>query len=165
VFLPELHSSGAGCGDLTLCRNQKNAWMPEVLWKDKGGKMVNVAVIHQQHRELMAKLEVLNEAIKDNKSREEIYRLIDEVILFTRLHFETEEQLMAESGYEHIESHKEKHRLLIQDALHLKDKLNHIGEQMFTDWFKHWPFTRVIAHIQYADKQIEDHIAQHGDEK
>ena len=31
---------------------------------------------------------------------------------------------------------------------------------MFTEWFNHWPFANVLAHIQYADKQFEDHIIQ-----
>ena len=98
----------------------------------------------------------LNDAVKNNESREDIYRIIDDVIAFTRLHFATEEQLMIESGYADIEWHKDKHKELVQDALHLKGKLAYVGEEMFTEWFTHWPFDRVLAHIQYADRQFED---------
>jgi hemerythrin len=69
---------------------------------------------------------------------------------------------MIQSGYTDIEWHKDKHKQLIQDALHLKGKLDYVGEQLFTEWFNHWPFANVLAHIQYADKQIEDHIIQSG---
>jgi hemerythrin-like metal-binding protein len=100
--------------------------------------------------------------VKNNESREDIYRIIDDVIAFTRLHFATEEQLMIQSGYTDIEWHKDKHKELIQDALHLKGKLAYVGEEMFTDWFNHWPFARVLAHIQYADKQFEDQLLQSG---
>ena len=124
--------------------------------------MSNVTEIDQQHQNLMNILNKLNDAVKNNESREDIYRIIDDVISYTCLHFVTEERIMAQSGYPGIEAHKDKHKELIQDALHLKAKLDYIGEDMFTDWFNHWPFSRVLAHIQYADKQINDHIIQSG---
>ena len=124
--------------------------------------MSDVTVIDQQHQELVNMFNRLNDAVKNNESREDIYRIIDDVIAFTRLHFATEEQLMIQSGYTEIEWHKDKHKELIQDALHLKGKLAYVGEEMFTDWFNHWPFARVLAHIQYADKQFEDQLLQSG---
>ena len=122
--------------------------------------MFNMSEIDQQHQELVSMLNRLNNAVKNNESREDIYRIIDDVIAFTRLHFATEEQLMIQSGYTDIEWHKDKHKQLIQDALHLKGKLAYVGEEMFTDWLNHWPFARVLAHIQYADKQFEDQLLQ-----
>ena len=124
--------------------------------------MFAVTLIDQQHQELVSLLNRLNDAVKNNESREDIYRIIDDVIAFTRLHFATEEQLMIQSGYTEIEWHKDKHKELIQDALHLKGKLAYVGEEMFTDWFNHWPFARVLAQIQYADKQFEDQLLQSG---
>lgn len=123
--------------------------------------MFDMAEIDRQHRELVNMLNRLNDAVKNYESRNDIYRLIDEVISYTRLHFATEELLMARSGFPEIESHKRMHAELIKDTLHLKDKLDYVGEDMFTDWFNHWPFGRVLAHIQYGDKQIEDHINRH----
>jgi len=67
---------------------------------------------------------------------------------------------MVQSDYPEFEAHREKHKELINDALHLRNKLDYVGEQMFTDWLNHWPFARVLAHIQYADQQVEDHIIQ-----
>lgn len=68
---------------------------------------------------------------------------------------------MLESGYPETEWHKNKHMQLIDDALHLKEKFDYIGEQMFKDWFNHWPIPKVLAHIQYADRQVEDHLIQY----
>ncbi len=122
--------------------------------------MHDVPEIDQQHKKLVGMLNELNEAVKNRQSREDIYRIIDDVIAFTGTHFETEEQLMAETGYPEIEAHKDKHRQLVQEARHLKEKLDYVGEEMFTDWFNHWPFARVLAHIQYADNQMKDYIRQ-----
>jgi hemerythrin-like metal-binding protein len=124
--------------------------------------MSGITIIDQQHQELVTMLNRLNDAVNYAESREEIFKIIDDVIAFTRLHFATEEQLMVQSGYPDIEWHKDKHKELINDALHLKGKLTYVGEELFTDWFNHWPFARVLAHIQYADKQFEDHLLQNG---
>lgn len=124
--------------------------------------MSDASEIDQQHKVLVNMLNELNDAVRNKTSREDIYRIIDEVIAFTRLHFATEERLMAHSGYTDVEFHKDKHKQLMEDALHLKGKLADLGEEMFTDWFKHWPFTRVLAHIQYADKQFEEQLLQNG---
>ena len=125
--------------------------------------MFNVQEIDRQHQELIGKLNRLNDAVSKMESRETIYQMIDDVIEYTRLHFATEEELMLKSGYPLYEAHKEKHKELIQDALNLKKKLAFVGEEMFTEWFNHWPFARVLAHIQYADSQIENHILRsHG---
>lgn len=120
----------------------------------------DLSIIDQQHLELVNLFSKLNSAVKNNQSREDIFKIIDEVIAFTSLHFATEEQVMVQTGYADLDWHKDRHRELIQDAQHLSAKLAYVGEEMFTDWFNHWPFARVLAHIQYADRQFEDHLAK-----
>jgi hemerythrin len=120
----------------------------------------DVSGIDQQHQTLVNMLDRLNDAVKNKESRKVIYRIIDDVIEFTRLHFAAEERLMVHSEYADVDFHKEKHRQLMEDALHLKGKLDDLGEEMFTDWFNHWPFTRVLAHIQYADNQFKEQLLQ-----
>ncbi|HMC13093.1 MAG TPA: hemerythrin family protein [Gallionellaceae bacterium] len=124
--------------------------------------MAGVIAIDKQHEKLVNMFNSLNEAVKNNESREDIYRIIDDVISYTYFHFEFEEQLMDQYGYPEIKAHKDKHKQLIQDALHLKEKLDFVGEHQFMEWFNHWPFANILAHIQYADKQIEDYIIQNG---
>lgn len=122
--------------------------------------MAGVIAIDEQHKKLVNIFNGMNEAVKNNEPREDIYQIIDDVIAFTRKHFSIEEQLMIYSGYPEIEAHREKHKELINDALQLKNKLDYVGEQRFMDWLNHWPFARVLAHIQFADQQVEDYIIQ-----
>jgi hemerythrin len=117
--------------------------------------------IDRQHQQLIAMLNDLNEAVKRSEPRATLYRMIDEVIASTCAHFEAEEQLMQMCDFPSLEGHREMHRQLVQDALHLRDKLDYVGEAMFTEWFDHWPFSRVLAHIQYADKQLEEYISRY----
>ncbi|HEY5993327.1 MAG TPA: hemerythrin family protein [Gallionellaceae bacterium] len=141
----------------------RNAGAPPLSQTSRGGAiMLDVSDIDLQHKELIAKFNLLNEAVRLRAPRDKIYLQIDEIISYTRLHFAAEEEVMKASGYPMLEAHQAKHRELIQDSLRLKGKLNHIGEEMFTDWLEHWPFSRVLAHIQYADRQLEDHIFNGG---
>lgn len=123
-------------------------------------EMSGVPEIEQQHHELVNMLNKLNAAAKNNDPLESVERIIDDVISYTSFHFATEERLMVQAGYAEIEAHKDKHRQLIHDALKFKEKLRYIGEHEFVDWFNHWPFAKIHAHIVYADKQLEDYIAR-----
>jgi hemerythrin len=122
--------------------------------------MFDMAEIDQQHRELVNIYDKLNDALKNHEPRKDIFRIIDDAISYTELHFATEEQLMVKSGYPLIEEHKNSHKELIKDARRLKDKLEFFGQNKFREWFNHWSFGNLLAHIQYGDKQIEDHIIQ-----
>jgi len=124
--------------------------------------MSAVADIEHQHSELVSMFSKLNEAVKNNESRKNIYQIIDDVISFTREHFADEEQLMRESAYPEIDSHKTMHMELIDEALHLKGKFDYVDELAFRDWLNHWPLGRVLAHIKYADQHFEEYLAKKG---
>ena len=127
--------------------------------------MPDASVIDRQHQKLVRMFDELNDAVKSRVPREDIYWIIDDIIKFTRIHFAAEEGLMLQFGYPELKAHQDKHAELIKDALRLRAKLDYVGEEMFTDWLNHWPFSRVLAHIQYADKQVQDHITRSGVKK
>ena len=122
--------------------------------------MVDVDEMEQQHRKLIGLLNRLKDAVNNHESRKDIYRIIDDVISFTGSHFANEEQLMVKSGFPEIDLHKNHHVHLMKEAHRLKEKYDYAGEEMFVEWFNHWYYTNVLAHIQYADKAVEDHIIQ-----
>ena len=124
--------------------------------------MYGAPEIDEQHQELVAMFNKLDDAVKNHQPRETVYGIIDDIISFSSLHFATEEQLMGMYGYPELEAHSRKHKQLIDDARHFREKLNHVGEQDFLEWFHHWPFANILAHIQYADNQPREHINQGG---
>lgn len=73
-------------------------------------------------------------------------------------HFHDEECLMAETGYPEIEQHKRKHRDLVDSTLKFRKQLALYGEEELTDWFHHWPFPHILAHIRFADHQLADYV-------
>jgi len=124
--------------------------------------MAEVKDMELQHKQLVDVFNKLNDAVKNNETRQNIYKIIDDIISLTRTHFTSEEQLMTQSDFPEIEQHKRMHKELIDEALHLKGKFDYVDDEQFMDWLNHWPFGRVLAHIQYADKQFENHMTQSG---
>ncbi len=114
----------------------------------------------QQHRELVALCDKLDAAVKDNLERSEIYRIMDEVLACTVQHFAAEERLMDAAGYPEIEAHKAKHRELLERTRKFRKRLDLYGEESFSEWFNHWPFPHILAHIQFADHQVGDYIKE-----
>jgi hemerythrin-like metal-binding protein len=122
--------------------------------------MYDMTTIDEQHAELINMFIKLNEVVKNNASREEIYQRIEDVIALTCMHVADEENLMVKSGYPEIVAHKKLHKALIAESFQIKGKYDYVEDGTFIEWLKHWPFGWVLAHIQYADKQFEDHIKQ-----
>jgi hemerythrin len=112
----------------------------------------------RQHHELIALCRKLDEAVKRRRPRPEIYQIMDELIACTATHFEAEERLMAEAGYPELEGHKARHKELLERTRKFRRRLELYGEENFTEWFNHWPFPFILAHIQNGDHQIGDHI-------
>lgn len=112
----------------------------------------------QQHRELITLCRRLDEAVRRRQPRAEIYRIMDELIACTDHHFQAEERLMAEAGYPELKGHKAKHKELLERTRKFRRRLDLYGEESFTEWFNHWPFPFILAHIQNGDRQIGDYI-------
>ncbi|MGA9665460.1 MAG: hemerythrin family protein [Gallionella sp.] len=124
--------------------------------------MSDVAEIEQEHQKLIDMLNALNEALNKHEPRQDIYRVIGDIIAYTELHFANEEHIMAQSGFPEIELHKNHHQRMISEAHRLKEKYDEVGEELFSEWYNHWFYKNFLAHIQYADKPIEDYILQNG---
>ncbi len=117
-------------------------------------------MIHQHHK-LVGLCNKLDDAVKHHLPRPDIYRIMDELIAYTVEHFAAEERLMDEVHYPESAAHKAKHEELLARTRKFRKRLDLYGEDEFIDWFHHWPFPYILAHIQNADHQIADHVA-HG---
>ena len=70
-----------------------------------------VESIDRQHRQLVATLDKLFEAMKDGAGIELLSETLDSLDRYAADHFTDEEQLMAASDYPEIEGHRGAHRL------------------------------------------------------
>ncbi len=132
----------------------------EPMWLAIGpSHLLGVPVIDQQHLALAAMLNRLNEAVKNSAPMEVVAGAFENVLSFTRHHFETEERLMQRFDYPDRKMHIDEHRDLLAEAAYLRQKFLQGGEltvlQALKDWF--------VAHIVDSDKSLASHLSPYVD--
>ncbi|EKE03689.1 MAG: hypothetical protein ACD_20C00168G0006 [uncultured bacterium] len=65
--------------------------------------------IDEQHEKIVKGVNDLYEATKENKSREEIVKLVENLDFYTTIHFDTEEKYMKIYDYNRYNEHKKAH--------------------------------------------------------
>lgn len=114
-----------------------------------------VEEIDNQHKELFNRVNMLFEACRQCKGREEVSKLVKFLEEYVVTHFGTEEKYMTRYGYPDYPSHKEQHTNFIKDFLELKKQFEMQGETLsltikinkkIVDW--------LIQHIGKVDMKM-----------
>ncbi|MBI1390241.1 MAG: bacteriohemerythrin [bacterium] len=128
-------------------------------WDDS--MSVKNKTLDDQHKRLIALVNKLFDALKQNKGKSILGGIIDELIDYTRTHFKNEERIMAQGGYPKLESHQKQHHAFTEKALDLQTRF-HRGElvlsQEVLDFLKDW----LINHIMKQDQQYAPYLKGNG---
>jgi len=87
----------------------KNEW--EIRWSDN--LSVGVPQIDAEHRQFVARVNDLNQAIVECRDKATVERLLDLMLMEATHHFWNEQQLLAERKYPGLAEHSAKHARLI----------------------------------------------------
>ncbi len=112
-----------------------------------------IAKIDEQHKKLVQMINDLESAQgKENEAqiiRDIFYRLVD----YTHYHFTQEEMLMGEAEYPKTSTHKQQHKILVEEIVKMLEALKTgklvVGEKLMT-MLKDW----LITHILGYDKEF-----------
>ena len=125
-----------------------------IQWKEEFA--LGNALIDTQHRMLMMLCRKLDIAIKTGQPHRTIQRVMLEVKKFTEFHFISEQNLMHEIGYPHVERHSRVHtELLIEIQVQLS-RIHHNVEfpedvlYALNEWFS--------AHVMNEDLPIAQYV-------
>ncbi len=88
---------------------------------------VSIDEIDNQHKELFARINDLDSAIKKGKSIGELTKVIDFLEQYIIYHFGTEEKTMVDHGYPGFQLHKKKHLWFNNEFAAMKGKLENEG--------------------------------------
>ena len=72
--------------------------------------------IDQQHRQLIDMINKLHTAMKSGQGAREAEAIVDEMVNYSKFHFETEENLMKVFGFIGLLTHKAEHAAFIKQA-------------------------------------------------
>lgn len=120
---------------------------------------VGVDMIDDEHKQWIAYINALHAGIEEGKDHEILEKLLDDVIAFSREHFEHEEGLFMETNYPDIKHHKELHDDYLKELEILKQRASQEkGAPLTLDvmlsikaWF--------VDHVQEVDSQLAPYIS------
>ncbi|MPY25070.1 bacteriohemerythrin [Shewanella sp. YLB-07] len=122
----------------------------QLVWQDS--MATGIALIDHDHKRLIMLINIFQEATEFNISERKVQLALDEVIRYTKYHFNREEQLMALNQYPGLKEHQLQHQQMIDEIeLYMKEyrsdpdvALDHIL-QFLQSW--------LMNHIKGNDRQ------------
>ena len=111
------------------------------------------------HKELAELFNLLPHAVEHRKGKDFCAKVLDDIIQHARMHFDLEQQLMAQHHYPKTEQHTAEHAMLIDQALHYKATfdMDSSGSRIALTRF---PEVWLAFHILFSDKELADFLAR-----
>lgn len=82
-----------------------------IVWKDS--YCIGIPIIDEQHRCIVSIINSIHYFIEEHRELDVLNSIIDMMIQYTVIHFMTEEAMLKENGYPHIDDHVQLHQQLI----------------------------------------------------
>ena len=132
--------------------------MPFTKWTDE--LSIGIPELDAEHKEWLAILNELNDAMSDNSDIKIIQNIIKRMLEYSVLHLTHEEMHMLEHKYDLFEPHKEKHNRLIRKVELLLDRANKNSNFRLTVetilLLQNW----LTNHIMVTDKKYGEYVAK-----
>ena len=129
--------------------------MPLLEWKSDYA--VGVDSVDHEHRELIALINELHEALSKPGEELSVEEFLGEIYAKIAAHFALEERVMREQGYDQFEDHKADHERLLDDIRDIMDDHELRGafddetlSARLSDWFG--------THFREKDARLHKHL-------
>ena len=103
-------------------RKERGDWMPVLDWTPD--LEIGIYEIDLQHRSLVSMANQLHDAIERDKGAQTIDWILEELLLYTKMHFATEEKYMQRYEHEESAQHKLQHGELLKAMKRFKRKMS-----------------------------------------
>lgn len=144
---------------MTPALSLKGEIVSYVAWND--GMSVGVRAIDQQHRQLLALINELHEAMTQGQGSTVLRQIVDGLIEYTHGHFTTEESYFEACGYADCAAHKQQHRDFVAKVTDFKQGFDE-GRLMLTldvmSFLGEW----LVDHIQGSDASYAPFLHHEG---
>jgi len=121
--------------------------MALLVWEEE--LSVGDVQIDDEHKHLFSLMDQLYEAMRSGLPRDEVGRLLDELVRQTEHHFAEEEAFMKKVGYAEFAEHKTEHERLLRDVYEVQSRF-HSGAISIT-----------VSVSNYLAAWLKDHIKTH----
>jgi hemerythrin len=129
------------------------------LWSDTYS--VKIGIIDAQHKNLVDIVNELHQAMIGGQGKQQLGKILSNLIKYTQVHFKTEEDFMISHQYSDYLSHKSEHDHLTKTALNFQGKFrrNEVGLTLeVMEFLKDW----LAKHILGSDKRYAPFLNAQG---
>ena len=132
--------------------------MAYVVWKQDYS--VGVEIIDDQHKHFIDIFNRLYSIIQQGQTTS-LDKIIEELVIYTKVHFDTEEKYFKEFNYEGASEHINAHKILtakVGEFLERKNEDQLIVSFELLDFMENW----LIDHLSVMDKKYTKCFKEHG---
>lgn len=133
--------------------------MALITWTDE--LSVGIDSIDTQHKKLINMINSLNDALENGSANYVIHKIFDGLAVYTIVHFNYEEKLFEQYGYENSAEHKEEHAELKEQVIELQKKMedgNFMISIELLSFLKSW----LTNHILKTDMAFSEFLISKG---
>ena len=138
---------------------KKSSEADQIKWKDEYS--VGITHIDQDHKKLINLLNQFTVAYDHNMSESFEKEALEELINYTKYHFEREEKIMQEHDYPDFEAHQAKHQEMIKQVNTFVELYNEKGHDALKD-ISEYLTVWLISHINGTDKEYSQYLNDRG---
>ncbi len=134
----------------------------QIIWKDDYN--TGIDEIDEQHRILVNTINEANTKLHEDDSVEVLEAITKDLLSYVLYHFETEEEMMSEFGYEahskkEYESHMKQHREFSAKVVEIREFISKgkpIEKNKLIEFLTNW----LINHINKTDQKLGSFLAK-----
>lgn len=118
-----------------------------IVWNESDN--LGIPIIDEQHRCVVSTINSLYCFLRTKSAKKMLNPVINSIREYTKIHFYTEERILADTGYPHLLAHQELHAKLTAKALSVGNESILMGDpQAFLLFLKEW----WLNHIRQQDR-------------
>jgi hemerythrin len=121
------------------------------------GYSVGHPLMDEDHKKLLQLVNKFKTAYDYHTSEDYEREALEELIEYTKFHFQREEALMADHNYPELDAHKAEHKKMIEQVegfVELYHQQGHKSLNKIADFLQNW----LLNHINGIDKQYSSHL-------
>jgi hemerythrin len=138
---------------------KKSQQSNQMQWKDEYS--VGIESLDNDHKKLINLLNQFTTAYDYAMSEDFEREALNDLIAYTKYHFDREESLLEENNFIDVDAHKKQHRAMIaqvENFVTLYDEKGHDALAEVSGFLQQW----LINHINGTDKEYTQCLTEHG---
>lgn len=117
--------------------------------------------IDMQHKQLFKIINELLDACKKGQAKKEVMKVVEFLSNYVQEHFSTEEKIMEENNYPHIERHKKQHSEFRKKIVDYRERMYSEGITLsITISITHALVEWLTKHIRATDRELAKFLTE-----